>query len=604
MEARLTMPTREEKLEQIEAALTNRFLGMIPEVYDENSRSWNKEDHRINRLSRALAAYALVGLCKISDESAVDAITDGRDDGGIDALHFHREEGKLFVIQAKYKRGGAAPDQAEMIKTCSGIRALRNRRFGEFNSRFADRMEMIEEALDTPGVRIEAVVVFLGEGLGPHATQEANSLHQEFGGRLTWHTCGCEIVHAWLIAEQVPETINADFPLQNWSCVELPFKAIYGSISARDLAKLVEEKGPDLFERNIRKYLGSQGVNLAIQKTVREQPSHLFYLNNGLTAIAKKITPSLGGNDRCVFHLESVSIVNGAQTAGAVFSTALENEIPEEARLMVTIIEIGDDIDDLGRRITKARNHQNLVRTVDFAALDPNQERVRRELAAVGVKYYYRPSQDSGLFCEDSFTFEQAALSMACLSRPLMARQQIDGIPQDQRRGVGHAVEFVVAAKKEVSVLWDQYGRFYRKLFNNNTSPLFVCRCVRIYRFVDSILADSESSSGNLRRKSFYSHCRLFVMAFVSSRANEIVRRLDSKLTEAEKLTLSRLTNELAELIYSRASTFEGTKGYPAVFKSLTDCQQLADQLLSQVNTGSLQENERTPHEGDRGASS
>ena len=56
------MASREEKLEQIETALTNRFLEMIQQTTDENTKNWSPEDHRINRLSRALAAYALVGL--------------------------------------------------------------------------------------------------------------------------------------------------------------------------------------------------------------------------------------------------------------------------------------------------------------------------------------------------------------------------------------------------------------------------------------------------------------------------------------------------------------------------------------------------------------
>ena len=55
-------------------------------------------------------------------------------------------------------------------------------------------------------------------------------------------------------------------------------------------------------------------------------------------------------------------------------------------------IEIGTAVDDLGVKITRARNHQNEVRGVHFAALNPNQERLRQELAVVGIKYHYRPS--------------------------------------------------------------------------------------------------------------------------------------------------------------------------------------------------------------------
>ncbi len=61
----------------------------------------------------------------------------------------------------------------------------------------------------------------------------------------------------------------------------------------------------------------------------------------------------------------------------------------------MTLIEIGNGADDIGLKITRARNHQNVVRGVDFAALDPNQERLRQELAVAGITYFYRPSAEA-----------------------------------------------------------------------------------------------------------------------------------------------------------------------------------------------------------------
>src|SRR5512144_811267 len=118
-------------------------------------------------------------------------------------------------------------------------------------------------------------------------------------------------------------------------------KAVYGQIQAAALAQLVEAHGKALFERNIRHYLGSVGVNTAIEETVRRRPSDFFYLNNGLTAVAEKITQAAGNASRCVFGLKNMSIVNGAQTAGAITNAALSGAISDEARLLITVIEIG-----------------------------------------------------------------------------------------------------------------------------------------------------------------------------------------------------------------------------------------------------------------------
>jgi len=115
-----------------------------------------------------------------------------------------------------------------MIKTCGGVKALCNRRFDEFNACFTERMEMIEEALDTPGAVIELIIVYLGESIGQHSTNEAEQLVRENAGSLAWKACGFNDVHLWLIDEQTPATVNADFPLQNCARLDEPITAIYG----------------------------------------------------------------------------------------------------------------------------------------------------------------------------------------------------------------------------------------------------------------------------------------------------------------------------------------------------------------------------------------
>jgi hypothetical protein len=145
------MPTREEKVAQLEAALRKRFFPNVPRIEGANRAGWLDEQHDLDRLSRALAAYALVGEAGLDDTTAAGSITDGENDCGIDALHFDRTNNRLLIVQAKYKRDGAAPSQAEGLKTKQGIERLRNRDFAAFNPHFHVRRDEIEEALDISG---------------------------------------------------------------------------------------------------------------------------------------------------------------------------------------------------------------------------------------------------------------------------------------------------------------------------------------------------------------------------------------------------------------------------------------------------------------------
>lgn len=579
------MAARDEQVAQIEAALRRRFFPLVHKIVTPERANWTEANHDTDRLSRSLAAFTLVGLCDLDDAAAAGAITDGRDDGGIDALHFDQARNRLVVVQAKFKRGGEAPDQADVLKSLAGIRSLQARRFHEFNQHFQNRLDVIEQALDTPGVILDVALTYLGDNIGPHATTALDTLKQELNvltERMVWNGCGLPVVHGWLLGEQEPEPVTIDLIVENWASVNHPRKAIYGQITAAALAQLVADKDKALFQRNIRHYLGSIGVNTAIERTVRHQPGEFFYLNNGITAVAETITQGGGDATRCVFGLTNASIVNGAQTAGTVAAVALQAAISADAKLLVTIIELGPAGSDLGLRITKARNYQNVVRSVDFAALDPTQERLRQELAAIGVTYHYRPSAEARVRRDDAFTIEEAAVALACLGFSVKTSAQILAATIRGETLI-NAIELCVSAKKEVSRLWDQDGAVYPRLFNDRLSGLRLCRLVNVFRFVDQVCASTELAETRYYRRMFFRHGRYFVMAFVALRAARMLNQPAHTLSQDDKDQLSRMTNELAELIYAASEPLQGYRGYLAVFRNLTDAQPLADQVIQRL---------------------
>lgn len=575
------MPTRDEKVAQIEASLRGRFFPSVPKVLKAGRENWTEDQHDLDRLSRSLAAYALVGRCEIDDTTAVGAITDGSDDGGIDALYFDRAGNRLAFVQSKFKRNGAAPSQEEVLKTINGVKAIRARQFNGFNEAIRNRLDDIEEALDTPGVKLEVLLVFLGDAVGPHATADLNAFRDEanrYAPVMQWQSVGLESVFGWVVAEQAPPTVDDQITLESWSGIAGPRKAFYGLISAASLAQLVEDHGKALFERNIRHYLGSVGVNTAIERTVRARPGDFFYLNNGITAVAETITPAAGTGERCAFGCTKLSIVNGAQTAGAIFNATLSGDISPDAKLLVTLIEIGNGADDIGLKITRARNHQNVVRGVDFAALDPIQERLRQELAAAGITYFYRPSAEARARRDDAFTLEEAAVAMACLTFKVRNAAELGQNPRPI-----NAVDFVVTAKKEIGRLWEQDGTLYGHLFPATLSGLRMCRLVRIYRFIDSILADTERSEATYHRRMFFRHGRYFIMAFVALRSADVLSKLQFDIATADRTLLSQRINEISELVYSATMPLQGIKGYLAIFRNLTDAQPLAESVIQRL---------------------
>lgn len=571
------MATAQEKVAHIEAALRHRFFRYLT-VPGETER-----------LSRSLAAYALVKHCRVSDLIATGAIVDGSDDGGIDAIYFDRPTNRLVFVQSKFKRAGTSPVQDETLKTLNGVDKLLKRDFLGFNAAIQARFDDIDTALDIPGVRVDIVMTYLGDTFNLHAKGDLDRFCRGWNSAdelVQWYDEGLSRLYDWLVAEQTPAEIDDKIALEHWASMTTPYKAFYGQIRAVDLVQLVERYGSALFEHNIRHYLGSAGVNKAIEQTVRSRPHELFYLNNGITAVARKITPAPGGQERRVFGLKGLSIINGAQTAGAISSAATNGPLSADARILMTIIEVGDDGDTLGRKITQARNHQNVVREVEFAALDPNQERLRRELAAVGVRYFYRSSAETKIRQDDVCTIEEAAVALACLGFTIQP-----AVSTARRSRQPTALAAVVAAKVDVSRLWEQKGASYRQLFTRSLTGVRLYRLIQCYRFIDRVLVATERTQQDPYRKQFFRHGRFFLMAFVALRLRELIEQPQLTLSDDEQATLSRSVDELSEIIYNASQPLQGIKGYRAIFRSLTDAQLLADDVL-----GRLAEQETLEH--------
>jgi hypothetical protein len=132
----------------------------------------------------------------------------------------------------------------------------------------------------------------------------------------------------------------------------------------------------------------------------------------------------------------------------------------------------------------------------------------------------------------------------------------------------------------------------YGKLFSNEIMGIRLCRIVRAYRFIDAVLAATESSENGYNRRMFFRHGRYFVMAFVGQRCSNVLQQADFRLSPEDRQALSIATNEMAELIYAESQSLQGGKGYLAIFRNLTDSQPLADRVatrLAQHNAAAAQ---------------
>jgi hypothetical protein len=104
------------------------------------------------------------------------------------------------------------------------------------------------------------------------------------------------------------------------------WRAFVLSLNGAVLHKLYQDHKNALFSANLRDFLGARkvagNVNNRIKETVEHKPGDFFVLNNGITIVTKKARID---KKQSRLRISGVSVVNGAQTTGAVHAASLEH---------------------------------------------------------------------------------------------------------------------------------------------------------------------------------------------------------------------------------------------------------------------------------------
>ncbi|QQS36225.1 MAG: AIPR family protein [Ignavibacteriales bacterium] len=122
---------------------------------------------------------------------------------------------------------------------------------------------------------------------------------------------------------------------------------------------------PDVFNNNIRLYLGETDVNQNIERTLIEEPELFHLYNNGITITTKDVNTSTID----LYSITPVNIVNGCQTANSVFKvlSALDNSIESKVLIPVKIVKLHSD--DENKLITIRSNSQNGISEKDLISI-------------------------------------------------------------------------------------------------------------------------------------------------------------------------------------------------------------------------------------------
>ncbi len=463
-------------IRHIQNAIDAPYTGLI----DMSDYETRQEEARSAYLSRALGAYTLGFLDDVEPAVAGTGVVDGFGDNGIDVIHIDQEDKVVYLIQSKWSVNGTGGwDQGEVDAFLNGVNDLINARFDRFNQRVQAKQVSLTSALDDPAVKFKLVFCStrtqpLAGNLQPKIDEYLDRLNDS-GELAAFQFFDQAAIHRVVADQGTVHPIELEVFLHEWGKVRDPYLAYYGQVSAGEVASWHETHGTRLFEKNLRKVIDRSDVNSAIGKTLEENPDRLVYFNNGIVALCDGIEKKpLGGDSRDTgcFVCRGVSVVNGAQTVGAIAQAARLGRDLSQARVLVRFIATTNCPPEFAREVTRATNTQNRIERQDFAALDPQQARLKSEMLLDRKQYAYKTGENTPP-PSDGCTLVDATIALACAADD-----------------VGLAVQ----AKREVGKLWEDIERPpYRLLFNGSLNSTRLWRCVEVMRSVDEYLESNRS---------------------------------------------------------------------------------------------------------------
>ena len=538
--------------------IKNKLLELVAPFIDKSDiAAKSPTDREAHILSRSMAAAAITILDEVDAPNAANAVVDGGKDNGIDAIHYDPLTKTLFLVQSKWSNSHTSSiESGEVLKFLQGVQDLVSLKKARFNEKIQKRWSLIEDALKRL-TSVRLVVAYPGSSkIDPDIQEKTDDFvrGQNDTSELFFFTPITQReLFQHFVSEAAPPQINLTVRLTHYGLVESPLRAVYGQVSASDVAEWYRQHGNHLFAGNIRNFLGSSEVNSAIGDTLKSNANFFWYYNNGITIIAEDLKrQAIGGSDRSVgiFDCQNVTVVNGAQTVGTIGRTLTGDS---SAFLQARIIVVDDPDSILGKRITRASNTQNKIDARNFVALDSEQERIRTELLIEKINYEYREGEplDSTI---DGFEFIEAITTLACAS---------------------DEISYVALSKGYVGGLYaDITAAPYKALFNPTTSSKRLWSLVQLSRRADKAIKtmsdQASADQASPTERGIVVHGNRFIMHCIFRRIGKTADLLNSD--EIEDATIAAA---VTHVLGGVRAAIEGT--YPdaylaPLFKNVKKC--------------------------------
>ena len=501
-----------------------------------------------NDYSFGLIVYFLMQKFDLSLNEAISCVTDGSNDKGIDAVYIDDNLGEISIIQSEYKQNikNVALGENKIRLTLNSIFDIFDGKISKNNTNpfLASKIQnIIDLATDNEGA-IKTNIYFITNTEFPNNKLDNAEYRQSVGENRNYGVYWYDLLHILSLESESDQIFTTNIRIKADQYTQATdignIRGIVATISSSDLIKVYKDGGFDnVFQSNIRNYLGSKSINKKIYDTAINpiESKYFWFFNNGISLICNKyiITDSIPGQKN--IEIINPQIINGGQTTKTLVN--LENDIknslfPDEVanifrniKLLVRIYET-EDI-NLIKQITIGTNTQNAISKQDLQANNETSQKVQ------------------SYFEEFSYGLE------------IKKNEYNTGSKKDLRKSLKYiatqdeVLQFYVSIFKErphsayISKT-KAFEDYFKLIFSENNKnldnlPLEYFRAFEIGYFIQNKIKSEDVSNGN----SFLANSSIFLMYVIA----QLEPNLKDVSKKVESFNLDKIYNEAKEITKS-----------------------------------------------------
>lgn len=341
--------------------------------------------------SHSFLLWFLKNYFRLDEVDAVDAVCDGPDDKGIDAIYVDHNLETIEVFQSKLVQNPVKTLGDTQLKEFVGTLAqLRDpERVADIAATTANTE--LANLLKSENVATKVADGFVVRGVfltNITGDKNAQSYLERSGDTLALFD------KQQLESAYVPAGPTAavgkpvSFDVFGYECIECNVgdaRALFAPLKASELIQLDGIASNELFAWNVRGSLGRTKVNKDIAKSIENKDEHKEFLlfHNGLTLLCEKLSYQ---NDKV--EIAGYSVVNGCQSLTSLYEN--RSRVTDDLRLMARIVELPPG-NALADKITHHSNNQNPINARDLQSNSTIQRRLQNEFRrCYGGEVFYR----------------------------------------------------------------------------------------------------------------------------------------------------------------------------------------------------------------------